>query len=156
MPFHSIWISNISKSNKTIKDGGIAPWLIWKNLSTRPYGKIWTKRKEKNTEKDLTIVMGRMVEHFLFLLQTFAPSALRLYFPLFLVCVSILDNILIIQTISWHFLTIYWHFLTSSWPEKYSKVLKSTHKYPKVSKSTQKNSKVLNSTQKYPKVPKST
>ena len=39
--------------NKTIKDGGIAPWLIWNNLSTRPYGKIWTKRKEKNNEKRL-------------------------------------------------------------------------------------------------------
>ena len=65
--------------NKTIKDGGIAPWLIWNNLSTWPYGKIWTKRKEKNTEKDWTIEMGRMVERFLFLLQAFAPSALRLY-----------------------------------------------------------------------------
>jgi len=65
---------------------------IWKDLNKK-------KRKE-HKKKDETIKMGRMVEPFLFLLQTFAPSALRLYFPLFLVCVSILDNILIIQTIS--------------------------------------------------------
>ena len=39
--------------NKTIKDGDIAPWLIWNNLSNWPYGKIWTERKEKNTKKRL-------------------------------------------------------------------------------------------------------
>ena len=64
------------KLHKTIKDGGTAPWLIWNDLSTWPYGKIWTKRKERI--KDWTIGMGRMVECFLFLLQAFAPSALRL------------------------------------------------------------------------------
>ena len=36
--------------NKTIKDGDIASWSIWKKLYTWLYGKIWTKRKEKNSE----------------------------------------------------------------------------------------------------------
>ena len=63
------------KSNKTIKDGDIAPWPIWNNLCTWPYGKIWAKRKENITEKDWTIEIGR----FLFLPLAFAPSALRPY-----------------------------------------------------------------------------
>ena len=54
------------EENETIKDGDIAPWLIWNNLSTWPNWKIWTKRKEKDTEKNWTIEMGRMVERFLF------------------------------------------------------------------------------------------
>ena len=60
-----------------------------------------------------------MVERFLCLLQAFAPSALRLdvhkmYFPLFFVLLSILDNILII---SGNFLTFPDHFLT--FPDKF-------------------------------------
>ena len=124
---------------------------IWKDLNKN-------KRKE-HKKKDWTIEMGRMVERFPFLLQAFAPSALRLYwmyFSLFFVCLSILDNILMISD---HFLTFSDHFLTFHDKFLIWKVLKSTQKYPKVSKLTKKYSKVpqyTQSTQKYPKVHKST
>ena len=36
--------------NKTVKDGDIAPWSIWNNLSIWLYEKILTERKEKNRE----------------------------------------------------------------------------------------------------------
>ena len=84
--------------------------------------------------------MGRMVERFLFLLQAFAPSALRMdvyemYFSLFFVCLSILDHILMISD---DFLTFLDHFLT--FPDKFlnPKILKGTQKYSKVPKTTQK------------------
>ena len=48
----------IVKLNKTIKDGDISPWLIWNNLSTWSYGKIWTKRQENLTEKILNYRNG--------------------------------------------------------------------------------------------------
>ena len=38
--------------NKTIKDGDIATWPIWNNLSTWPYRKIWRRRK-KRTQKNI-------------------------------------------------------------------------------------------------------
>ena len=146
---------------------------IWKDLNKN-------KRKE-HKKKGWTIEMGRMVERFPFLLQAFAPSALRLYwmyFSLFFVCLSILDNILIISD---HFLTfpdISWQVPdlkstqgTQKYPKepkrsqkypkvpkitkKYSKVLKSTQKYPKISRNTQKQPKISKNTQKHPKVPKS-
>ena len=152
--FYKLRIS-IYDNNKTIKDGGIAPWLIGNNLSTWPYRKIWTKRKEKNKEKRLNHDMGGMVERFLFLLQAFAPSALRLdvhkmYFPLFFVSLPISD---IIVMISDNFLIFPDGFQTSSWPERNSKVPKSTRLYSKVLKSTQEYSNVPKNT---PKVPKST
>ena len=85
-------------SNKTIKDGDIAPWLFWNNLSTWPHGKIWTERKEKNTEKDWTIEMERMVERFLFFpaaLHAFGAQVVCLhhvFFPMLQASLTILES----------------------------------------------------------------
>ena len=72
----AIWNTQLDR-NKTIKDGDIAPWLIWNNLSTWPNGKIWTNRKEKNNEIGLNHRNREDSIAFAFLTSAFAPSALR-------------------------------------------------------------------------------
>ena len=162
--FTSVQLTN----NKTIKDGGIAPWLIWNNLSTWPYQKIWTKRKEKNTEKRLNHKYGDDGWAF----PLFAASLCA--FGAQAECMQYVFSLLFCLFVSFkQYPNKFKQFLDSSWPfpdkflrwkvlkstQKYSKVLKSTKKYQKVPKSTQKYSKVPKipkSTQKSPKVPKST
>ena len=43
------------KIYKTIKDGDIAPWTIWKDLN-RKKGKEKNKGKEQNKEKELDYI----------------------------------------------------------------------------------------------------
>ena len=77
--------------------GYIAPWLIWKNLSTWPHGKIWTERKEKNTEKRLNHRNGEDGQTFPFFsagLRAFGAQAVRLqnvFFPILKASLTILD-----------------------------------------------------------------
>ena len=127
--------------NKTIKDGDISPWLIWNNLSTWSYGKIWTKRKENNTEKILNHKKGEDGQAFLFFaagLSAFSAQAVpiqNVFLPMLQQSLTVLESWTILDflnylrpfgTISDHFLTILdrfmtfllilWHFLNISWP----------------------------------------
>ena len=92
-------------SNKTIKDGGTAPWPVWNKLPTWPYGRILTNRKDKNTEKRFNHRNGEDGWGF----PCFAAS----------LCAFSADHFLTLpehlQTFLDHFMTISWHFLTISW-----------------------------------------
>ena len=118
------------------------------------YLAIWkdkNKKEKKRTQKiDWTIEMGRMVERFLFLLQAFAPSALRLevykiYFPfLFYLFVNFRqypNSFRPFLDISWPFPDIFWQvpdMKITQKTQKYSKVLKNTQQFKQVPQGTQK------------------
>ena len=55
--------------NKTIKDGDIAPWSIWKDLNK--------KKRNRNKGKEQYFLNGEERQAFAFFPTAFAPSALR-------------------------------------------------------------------------------
>ena len=60
------------------------PKLFWIRIILRPYGKIWTKSKEKNTEKRLDHRKGEDGRAFLFCCR---PSRLRRSVHLYVKCI---------------------------------------------------------------------
>ena len=100
--------------NKTIKDGDIAPWPIWKHLSTWPIGQLPDH-------------FGQYPDIFLhFLNISWLYWTISWYFGPFR------DHFLIFLdhfvTISWCFLTTSWHFMAISWlfltfPEPFQTIL---------------------------------